>query len=147
MCRNSAAYSRGLSIVEIEQSAETLPVRYEKAAEGEIVGPGRLPVPSGDAPFATDHCAQPRFGQRWECYIFAGCADEETSEDARRVGRELKGAVLKSGDAASGGRVHFTTDEPSRIEFYYGPNSERVREVVAKYDPHRLFASCNGMSF
>ena len=25
VCRNSAAYSRGLSIVEIEQSAETLP--------------------------------------------------------------------------------------------------------------------------
>ena len=97
--------------------------------------------------FASDHCAQPRFGQRWECYVFAGCADKDTSEEARRIGRELKSALLKSGDAASGGRVHFTTDEPSRIEFYYGPNSERVREVVAKYDPHRLFASCNGMSF
>ena len=31
--------------------------------------------------------------------------------------------------------MHFTTDEPSRIEFYYGPNSERVREIVARYDP------------
>ena len=62
-------------------------------------------------------------------------------------GRGVKNAVLKSGAAAPGGRVHFTTDEPSRIEFYYGPNSQRVRDVVAKYDPHRLFASCNGMSF
>ena len=97
--------------------------------------------------FAADHCAQPRFDQRWECYVFAGCADEGSAEDARRVGRDLKSALLKSGDAAAGGRVHFTTDEPSRIEFYYGPNSERVREIVARYDPHHLFASCNGMSF
>lgn len=97
--------------------------------------------------FASDHCAQPRFDQRWECYIFSGCADQENAEAARSVGRELKNAVLKSGEAAAGGRVHFTTDEPSRIEFYYGSNSKRVQEVVAKYDPNKLFASCNGMDF
>jgi FAD/FMN-containing dehydrogenase len=97
--------------------------------------------------FASDHCAQPRFNQRWECYIFSGCAKKGDSEDARTVGRDLKNAVLKSGEAAAGGRVHLTTDEPSRIEFYYGSNSERIRKVVAKYDPHRIFASCNGMSF
>ena len=97
--------------------------------------------------FASDHCAQPRFNQRWECYIFAGCADKKDAEDARKTGRYLKNAVLKSGEAAAGGRVHFTNDEPSRLEFYYGDNSDRVREVVAKYDPHRIFSSCNGMNF
>lgn len=97
--------------------------------------------------FASDHCAQPRFNQRWECYIFSGCAEKKDSENARIIGRKLKNAVLKSGDAIAGGRVHFTTDEPSRIEFYYGSNSERIRKVVAKYDPHRIFASANGMSF
>lgn len=97
--------------------------------------------------FASDHCAQPRFNQRWECYIFAGCADKKDAEDARKTGRDLKNAVLKSGEAAAGGRVHFTNDEPSRLEFYYGDNSDRVREVVAKYDPHRIFSSCNGMNF
>ena len=60
---------------------------------------------------------------------------------------QLKNAILNSGEAAAGGRVHFTTDEPSRIEFYYGDNSERIQKVVAKYDPHRIFASCNGMNF
>jgi FAD/FMN-containing dehydrogenase len=97
--------------------------------------------------FSSDHCAQPRFDQRWECFIFSGCADKEHAESARSVGRELKNAILKSGEAAAGGRVHFTTDEPSRIDFYYGANSKRVQEVVAKYDPHRIFAACNGMKF
>ena len=97
--------------------------------------------------FPSDHCAQPRFDQRWECIIFSGCADAEHSEDARNVGRTLKNAVLKSGEATAGGRVHFTKDEPSRIEFYYGSNSDRIREVAAKYDSHRLFAACNGMNF
>lgn len=97
--------------------------------------------------FSSDHCAQPRFDQRWECFIFSGCADKEHAETARSVGRELKNAILKSGEAAAGGRVHFTTDEPSRIEFYYGSNSERIQEVVAKYDPNRVFATCNGMKF
>ncbi|NNE77710.1 MAG: FAD-binding oxidoreductase, partial [Pricia sp.] len=97
--------------------------------------------------FPSDHCAQPRFDQRWECYIFSGCAEKSASDDARTIGRSLKNAVLKSGDAAAGGRVHFTTDEPSRIEFYYGSNSEPIRKVVAKYDPYGIFASANGMSF
>ena len=97
--------------------------------------------------FPSDHCAQPRFNQRWEAYIFSGCSDKENSEEARTVGRDIKKAILKSGQAAAGGRVHFTTDEPSRIEFYYGSNSDRIREVVAKYDPNRIFSSCNGMSF
>ena len=97
--------------------------------------------------FPSGHCAQPRYGQRWECYIFFGCAEKSASEDVRTWGREVKGAVLKSGAASPGGRVHFTTDEPSRVEFYYGPNSDRVREIVAKYDANRLFAACNGMSF
>jgi len=97
--------------------------------------------------FASDHCAQPRFNQRWECYIFSGCAEKKDAENARSVGRTLKQAVLKSKEASAGGRVHFTNDEPSRIEFYYGANSEKVKEVVKKYDPNKLFASCNGMNF
>jgi hypothetical protein len=97
--------------------------------------------------FESDHCAQPRFNQRWECYIFSGCAEKKDSENARSVGRALKAAVLKSKEASAGGRVHFTNDEPSRIEFYYGSNSSKVKEVVKKYDPNKLFASCNGMDF
>jgi hypothetical protein len=94
-----------------------------------------------------DHCAQPRYGQRWEAYLFVGAADPSHAEDTRTWGRAVKSALLDSGGASPGGRCHFTKDEPSRIEFYYGPNSERVREVVAKYDAARLFASCNGMEF
>ncbi|NKB68933.1 MAG: FAD-binding protein [Candidatus Latescibacteria bacterium] len=96
--------------------------------------------------FASDHCAQPRHGQRWECYVFVACFDARHAEDVRKWGRVCKDALLDSG-ASAGGRCHFTTDEPSRIEFYYGDNSERVRQIVAKYDPNRLFASCNGMAF
>ena len=49
--------------------------------------------------------------------------------------------------ASEGGRCHFTKDEPGRVELYYGSNSDKLRKVIAKYDPHRLFASCNGMEF
>lgn len=97
--------------------------------------------------FESDSCAQPRYNQRWECYIFSGCSEKEHSEQARSIGRKLKNAILKSGEASAGGRVHFTNDEPSRIEYYYGSNSDRVREIVAKYDPHKLFSKCNGMNF
>jgi FAD/FMN-containing dehydrogenase len=96
---------------------------------------------------SSEACAQPRYGQRWEAYLFVGAADPSHAEDTRKWGRRVKSALLDSGGASPGGRVHFTKDEPSRVEFYYGPNSERVREVVAKYDPARLFASCNGMAF
>ncbi len=97
--------------------------------------------------YPSDHCAQPRFKQRWECYVFVGCEGQENSEKTRRVGREIKDALLRSGNFKAGGRVHFTTDEPSRIEYYYGSNSDRIKKIVATYDPHQLFASCNGMSF
>lgn len=95
--------------------------------------------------FPSDSCAQPRHGQRWECYIFYGTLDKQNAEHCRAQGRVMKETVLQH--AQAGGRCHFTKDEPSRIEFYYGENSERVREVVQKYDPLRLFATCNGMQF
>jgi FAD/FMN-containing dehydrogenase len=95
----------------------------------------------------SEQCAQPRYGQRWEAYLFVGASDPSHAEDTRKWGRVVKSALLDSGGASPGGRCHLTKDEPSRVEFYYGPNSERVREVVAKYDPARLFASCNGMEF
>lgn len=95
----------------------------------------------------SDNCAQPRYGQRWEAYLFVGAADLSHAEDTRKWGRAVKNALLDSGGASPGGRCHFTNDEPSRIEFYYGPNSERVRKAVARYDSARLFASCNGMEF
>lgn len=93
----------------------------------------------------SDSNAQPRFQQRWEAYIFFGCADKADAEAMREAGRGMKEVLLRH--AQAGGRIHLTQDEPSRIEYYYGPNSQRVREAVAKYDPHRLFASCNGMEF
>jgi hypothetical protein len=95
--------------------------------------------------FPSESCAQPRFDQRWECFIFFGTQDKDHAEAMRSQGRAMKEAIIKH--AKPGGRCHFTKDEPSRIEFYYGPNSEKVREVVAKYDPKRLFATCNGMEF
>ena len=97
--------------------------------------------------FPSNACAQPRFNQRWECYIFTGCVEKQDAENTRTVGRNLKNAIIKSGEATAGGRVHFTNDEPSRIEFYYGANSDRIREVVSKYDPNFIFSSCNGMDF
>uniref|UniRef100_A0A6T7KID5 FAD-binding PCMH-type domain-containing protein n=1 Tax=Attheya septentrionalis TaxID=420275 RepID=A0A6T7KID5_9STRA len=95
--------------------------------------------------FPSDSCAQPRHGQRWECYVFYGTADKDNAETCRTQGRAMKETILKH--AQPGGRSHLTKDEPSRIEFYYGDNSERLREVVAKYDPLRIFATCNGMKF
>mmetsp|Transcript_25573 Transcript_25573/g.55918 ORF Transcript_25573/g.55918 Transcript_25573/m.55918 type:complete len:453 (-) Transcript_25573:219-1577(-) len=95
--------------------------------------------------FASDSCAQPRFGQRWEAYVFFGTQDKENAEAMRSQGRAVKDTILKH--AHPGGRCHFTKDEPARVDFYYGPNTDKVRQVVAKYDPNRLFASCNGMEF
>lgn len=95
--------------------------------------------------FPSDACAQPRHRQRWECYVFYGTPDKDNAENCRDQGRAMKETILKH--AQAGGRCHFTKDEPSRVEFYYGENAERVREVVAKYDPLRIFASCNGMEF
>ena len=95
--------------------------------------------------FSSDSCAQPRFGQRWEAYIFYGTADKENGETVRDQGRDMKKLIAKYG--TPGGRVHFTKDEPGRIDFYYGPNTNKLREVVDKYDKGRLFAKCNGMEF
>jgi FAD/FMN-containing dehydrogenase len=93
----------------------------------------------------TDN-AQPTFDQRYEVFLFFGTPDKDKTEEMLATARQFK-QVLIQGGATAGGRVHFTKDEPSRIDYYYGPNSDRVRKVVAKYDPHRLFASCNGMEF
>lgn len=95
---------------------------------------------------SSDSYAQPNFDQRWEVYIFFGCVEAKDAESMRAQGRAMRDVVLSDAGVA-GGRCHFTKDEPSKIEFYYGPNAKRVSEVVAKYDPHRLFASCNGMQF
>lgn len=94
----------------------------------------------------SDACAQPRFGQRWESYIFLGTSDLDHAETMRAEGIGLKGVVSRHTSAA--GRFRLTEDdEPARVDFYYGPNSDRVRDVVAKYDPVHLFTNCNGMEF
>jgi hypothetical protein len=96
--------------------------------------------------FPVDECAQPHYGQRWECFVFYAAAEERYAHEARDYGRAGKSAISTVGFKA-GGRVHLTQDEPSRPDYFYGPNTERVQEVVAKYDPVRLFASANGMQF
>mmetsp|Transcript_5554 Transcript_5554/g.10415 ORF Transcript_5554/g.10415 Transcript_5554/m.10415 type:complete len:451 (-) Transcript_5554:242-1594(-) len=95
--------------------------------------------------FASDSCAQPRHGQRWEAYIFFGTADKENSEIMRDQGRQMKSVIQSY--ASAGGRCHFTKDEPGRLDFYYGSNTERLRGVANKYDKEGLFATCNGMEF
>ena len=95
--------------------------------------------------YSSDSSAQPRHGQRWEAYMFYGATDKDKAEAARQQGRDMRDIVTKFGK--HGGRVHFTKDEPSRVDFYYGENTPRVREVQAKYDSSRTFATCNGMAF
>jgi hypothetical protein len=63
------------------------------------------------------------------------------------VGRKAKVSLVDSGAALAGGSVHLTKDEPSSVDYFYGPNTERVKAAVAKYDTARLFAKCNGMDF
>jgi hypothetical protein len=110
-----------------------------------IVWEQRGNMSAGYHQFASTSCAQPRFNQRWEVFTFVKEGEGGNPEDARTYGREIKEKL--SPHTESGGRVHFTKDEPGRVEYYYGENSERLRQVVAKYDPLRLFAACNGMEF
>lgn len=63
------------------------------------------------------------------------------------MGRKAKVSLVDSGAALAGGSVHLTKDEPSSVDYFYGPNTERVKAAVAKYDTARLFAKCNGMVF
>jgi FAD/FMN-containing dehydrogenase len=134
-----------------DQSVEDLVEAYSKVPMDKGTHPlvaleQRGSKSAGYHQVASDDCAQPRAGQRWEIYVFFGTADQAHAETTRQEGRDMKQVILDTGFQA-GGRVHLTNDEPSRIEYYYGSNSERVRAVVAKYDPIRLFASCNGMAF
>jgi len=96
--------------------------------------------------FPSDSCAQPRYDQRWECYVFFGTTDKDHAETMREQGRTMKAVIQQY--ASEGGRCHLTKDEPgSRLELFYGPNTTKLRDIIAKYDPHRLFAKCNGMEF
>ena len=96
--------------------------------------------------FASDSCAQPRYGQRWECYVFFGCAEKKDAEVMRENGRSMKQTIQSY--ANEGGRCHFTKDENgARLEMFYGPNTTKLCSIVAKYDPIQLFAKCNGMEF
>ena len=93
----------------------------------------------------SDSCSQPRFGQRWEAYVFFSCEEKKDAEAMREAGRAMKQVLLKH--ATAGGRSHLSKDDPSQADWFYGPNTKRLQEVVAKYDPHRLFAKCNGIDF
>ena len=130
------------AIEDIVETYTNLPM--EKLAAS-IVLEQRGNVDAGYHQFASTSCAQPRYGQRWEIYTFVKQTGAENLEDVRKHGRDIKNTLSKH--CESGGRVHFTRDEPGKIEYYYGENSARLREVVAKYDPIRLFATCNGMEF
>eukprot|EP00658_Telonema_sp_P-2_P029398 TRINITY_DN2236_c0_g1_i4.p2 TRINITY_DN2236_c0_g1~~TRINITY_DN2236_c0_g1_i4.p2 ORF type:complete len:176 (-),score=62.92 TRINITY_DN2236_c0_g1_i4:437-964(-) len=96
--------------------------------------------------YAVNECAQPHYGQRWECYPFYAAKEEHHGDLAREQGRAAKEAMAGAG-FEQGGRIHLTTDEGGKPEYFYGPNAERVRAVVAQYDQARVFASCNGMDF
>ena len=101
---------------------------------------------SGYHKFKSEDCAQPRYGQRWECYVFFGTMSKDHSEKVREQGREVKAVIQKY--ASEGARCHFTKDEPGhRLELFYGPNTKKLRDTVETYDPNHLFAKCNGMVF